>query len=859
MAPVAITSATTSPPGVPFAKSQLASVNTDRGIALDEDGDATPYSSTSTAVSEAGGDDKTQKFSPPPSPVTISLDETLPPTRPRVGDSTYYTDLVKSSEPTPQTKVGSTVFASAIHVLEGLAVQHSESVWVYDDAVAVGFGSRLATWDTCKVHSVQTRRGAGLELAGYSRRSTGRMSVFATTSTLPHLIPSLNSIQGDVVLHLATTAPLATLDLGDSLFHAGVVRSLATLPDGWDVVFSSEDAVNVAAQLYAAEGKKTIHVVESTRSARETTAYIFPAPSSVSSEDFTLVNADASEIIVTPTGAYSNAGPTTGVLSLNTLNPSPDAVFAALTGPERKSVSVLGGTKADADALKSVILAALYSASGSSKAVFPTVKSVVVSSPADLLPPTQSSGKTISFYTAPSSPLPQLLAHLYLSSPSLHTRLAEFGSSSTRGLKSVLSLSPATSTPAPLSVNAPSDLTWVSDANVLKSTDVLADAVEGGILVLELPWTEEEVPAKLSRSELVTIKEKHLRVFLLDLDTLATVNPIREQVAFLLLYTGQQRLPRGVQKVLDAFHGGELERDDVEVAQAALFELDVASWVVPELEEGKTDKTKSTWEWDALPGEAGLVDLNEDEKPARGSWELAARHLFFREAFAVSDVENANTTTEAGPGLHATRPTLPEDTFIITVTENRRLTPMTYERNLFHLGFDTSGTGFKYEIGESLGVHGWNDTNEVSEFCDWYSLEPDSLVSFPNPLKAGTNETRTVFQILQQNLDLFGKPGKAFYAALAKLATSKADAMTLKFISAPEGAELFQRMAEKETLTYADVLYKFRTARPSIEELVGLIPEIKPRHYSIASSQKVVGDKVELLIVTVDWMDSKGG
>jgi len=199
-----------------------------------------------------------------------------------------------------------------------------------------------------------------------------------------------------------------------------------------------------------------------------------------------------------------------------------------------------------------------------------------------------------------------------------------------------------------------------------------------------------------------------------------------------------------------------------------------------------------------------------------------------------------------------------DETFLVTVTENRRLTPMTYDRNVFHMEMDSLGTGLKYEIGEAIGIHGWNDTAEVLDFCKWYDLQADALVSFPNPMKAGTMETRTVFQLLQQNIDLFGRPGKAFYAALSKVATSKADAMTLKFISAPEGADLFKRMAEKETVTFADVLYRFRTARPSIQELVGLVPEIKPRHYSISSSQKAVGDKVELLIVTVDWLNSKG-
>jgi len=541
---------------------------------------------------------------------------------------------------------------------------------------------------------------------------------------------------------------------------------------------------------------------------------------------------------------------------LNTLSPSPDSLFSALTGGEKKTVSVVAGTKSDADALKNVVLGALYSASASSKAVFPSVKSVVAAAPTDLFPASSVAGKTVSFYTAPLNPLPQLLAHLFLSSPSLQTRLSSFGSSSTRGLKSILNLSPAQATPSPIAVDAKTDVTWVSDANVLKSTDVLANAAPGSILVLELPWTEEEAPVKLSRSEVIAIKEKNLRVLLLDLDSSCSLLPIKEQVAFLLLYTASQRLPAGVRKVLDAFHGGEVGREEVEDAQAGLFELDPKSWPIPELEEGKTEKTKSAWEWDALPTEIGLSDSTDDSAPALGQWNLAARHLLFREAFAVPEAHTVPST--AGPSIAALRPSESEETFLVTVTENRRLTPMSYDRNVFHLELDSAGTGLKYGVGEAIGIHGWNDTQEVLDFINWYGLEADTLVSFPNPQRAGTIESRTVFQLLQQNMDLFGRPGKAFYAALAKLATKKSDAMTLKFISAPEGAELFKKMAEKDTVTFADVLYKFRTARPSMEELVGLIPEIKPRHYSIASSQKAVGDKVELLIVTVDWFDSKG-
>ena len=855
MSPIALTTSYGSPIGYPVKNSQIAATNTNQGLSLDSDGSSTPYSTTSTAVSETGNPDENDV---PSSAAKLLFKETLPPTKPARTDTDYFTNLLIASQPTSATKAGATVYASAIQVLEAFAVQQSESVWVYDDAFQIGFGRGII--GAKNVHSVQTRSGAGLELAGYQQRNKGgRMSVFATTSTLPYLLSNLAVIQSDIIIHLATTAPSATLTLIDSLLSPGVVKSMTSLPADWEVVFASgRGIVDSAAALYGTEIRNVIHVVESTFTGREITSFKFPSPQSIDIDTFSLSNGSSSTIYVLPAGHFAATLPSSsGILSLKSVSPSPDELFAALTSEgDRKTVLVVGGTSSDADALKAVVLAALYSASGSSKAVLPTVKAVVASTITSS-PSESFSSKTISFFTGPVSPLPQLLAHLFFSSPSLTTSLAQFGSASARGVKSILSLSPVSAAAKPLHVDQRSDVVWVSDANVLKTNDVLDNITKGGILVLELPWTEEEIPVKLSRKELTAIKEKNLRVFLLDLDPTSPGNPIREQVAFLLLYTGKQKLPAGIRKVLEAFHAGNLYREEIEDAQAGLIEVDPSAWQVPELEEGKVEKEKSAWEWDALPDQAGMSDIKEDENPVRASWDLAALHLLFREAFAISEAKTMDAQSD-GPGVNALRPSMADETFLVTVTENRRLTPATYDRNVFHMELDSRGTGLKYEIGEAIGIHGWNDAGEVLGFCEWYDLLPDSLVSFPNPHQTGTMETRTAFQLLQQNIDLFGRPGKAFYAALSKLATSKADAMTLKFISAPEGADLFKKMAEKETVTFADVLYRFRTARPSIEELVGLIPEIKPRHYSIASSQKAVGDKVELLIVTVDWLNSKG-
>ncbi|GAA5820238.1 hypothetical protein JCM11251_005537 [Rhodosporidiobolus azoricus] len=229
------------------------------------------------------------------------------------------------------------------------------------------------------------------------------------------------------------------------------------------------------------------------------------------------------------------------------------------------------------------------------------------------------------------------------------------------------------------------------------------------------------------------------------------------------------------------------------------------------------------------------------------SWHQAAHRFLFPEAFALE-----------GSFEEKLRPDLPEKNFLITVTENRRLTPNTYDRNVFHIEFSTKGTGLKYAIGEALGIHGWNDADEVRDFLNWYGLDPEAIISIPDRLHPQRVEQRTVFQVFQQNLDIFGKPGKSFYETLSKYATNKNEERALRFIACPDGSSTFKKMSEMDTVTYADVMRQFPSARPPVEDLVREIEEIHPRHYSIASSQNFVGDVVHLLIVTVEWNTPKG-
>ncbi|KAI5861304.1 hypothetical protein GGS23DRAFT_598471 [Durotheca rogersii] len=225
------------------------------------------------------------------------------------------------------------------------------------------------------------------------------------------------------------------------------------------------------------------------------------------------------------------------------------------------------------------------------------------------------------------------------------------------------------------------------------------------------------------------------------------------------------------------------------------------------------------------------------------TWESAAKGLVFKEAYAT-DI--------------TLRPDLTVKTYTINVKENRRLTPITYDRNIFHIEFDLGNSGLTYKIGEALGIHADNDAALVREFIDSYGLDADSLVQVPSRENARILETRTVYQSLVQNIDVFGKPPKRFYESLAEFATDEIEKKKLTTLGTQEGAEEFKRRAEVDTVTFVDVLEEFRSARPSFLDLVRLIGPLKRREYSIASAQAVTPNAVALMIVVVDWVDPKG-
>jgi sulfite reductase (NADPH) flavoprotein alpha-component len=430
------------------------------------------------------------------------------------------------------------------------------------------------------------------------------------------------------------------------------------------------------------------------------------------------------------------------------------------------------------------------------------------------------------------------------------------------------------STHTPLSVNLPisedsggvCNFLAVLDQNLLNSHNLLKHAKPGASVLMVTSWSIPELVSRLPAEDIALVRDRDLKLYTINADAIAsqvglgrvTENSLQGLIvhlAILRLYLGSLASKVAILKLTESLYGTSVDGIQMSTIIArmwdGLLQVELLT-ITPQPNDAR--EPRKDFEFNAIifTTEDGEVGSNHSKL---GSWHEAARHLLFPSAFVEQD---SYTSMEQYPQIPALHPEVPDRTYLVTCTVNRRLTPKEYDRNVFHVEFDTTGTGLKYAIGEALGVHGWNDETEVLDFCSWYGVDPARLVTISVPGDDTKVHTRTVLQALQQQIDLFGKPPKSFYSDLAEYAKNSVDRHTLQFIGSPEGVSTFKKLSEKDTVTFADVICRYTSARPGIEDLCKLVGDIKPRHYSIASAQSVVGDRVDLLVVTLDWKTPSG-
>ena len=400
---------------------------------------------------------------------------------------------------------------------------------------------------------------------------------------------------------------------------------------------------------------------------------------------------------------------------------------------------------------------------------------------------------------------------------------------------------------APYSIDA-ADVIYVGGESLLKTFDILNSLKAGGKVILKLPSVkdddlEKKLPVKFRNA----LAAKNAKLYILDPPAIEIVaNDLAKELYLTELAFLRVALPNlektGLQKLASVNGTIETFEELAKVLDNALRLIEIPEpWATEELEGTPPSLLK-----DIYASSFVAYDKIEAEPPTYlKDWKTAAKGLIFKEAYGTK------------PAL---RPDVNVKTYTVHVQENRRLTPPSYNRNIFHIEFDLGNSGLTYDIGEALGIHAENDEVQVEEFIKFYKLDPQEVVEVPNRENPQVLENRTVYQALMQNVDIFGRPPKRFYESLAEFADNPDERKELITLGGPtkEGNQEFKRRAEVDTITYADVLLEFPSAHPSFHDIVRIVSPMKRREYSIASCQKVTPNSVALMIVVVGWVDPQG-
>jgi sulfite reductase (NADPH) flavoprotein alpha-component len=174
---------------------------------------------------------------------------------------------------------------------------------------------------------------------------------------------------------------------------------------------------------------------------------------------------------------------------------------------------------------------------------------------------------------------------------------------------------------------------------------------------------------------------------------------------------------------------------------------------------------------------------------------------------------------------------------------NRRLSGSTSEKETRHHEIGLAGSGLAYEVGDSLGVFASNDPALVEEILSAAGISGDAVVALADGVQKPLREA------LIKDL-IVTTPSKEFLAALVgKAGSAVADLAALTGDAA--------RKKELDAYLWGREIIDFLLAHPGLgwtaEEFAKCLRKLQPRLYSIASSQKAVGESVHLTIATVRY------
>lgn len=200
-----------------------------------------------------------------------------------------------------------------------------------------------------------------------------------------------------------------------------------------------------------------------------------------------------------------------------------------------------------------------------------------------------------------------------------------------------------------------------------------------------------------------------------------------------------------------------------------------------------------------------------------------------------------------------------------TCVANQRITDQKHFQDTRFLAFK-SDSQIDYEPGDVCTILPANLDENVGAFMRLLNLDPDLRVSINkndpnfmvNYLYDFISDGITLRELVKHYLDIQSVPRRSFFEHLWSLSDSEIERDKLKEFASTEGQEEVYDYCIRPKRSILEVLQDFQSAAKNIraEVLLDLIPPIKPRSFSIASSLRQHPNEIHLIVGVVEYKTS---
>ncbi|XP_032905224.1 NADPH-dependent diflavin oxidoreductase 1 isoform X2 [Amblyraja radiata] len=238
-------------------------------------------------------------------------------------------------------------------------------------------------------------------------------------------------------------------------------------------------------------------------------------------------------------------------------------------------------------------------------------------------------------------------------------------------------------------------------------------------------------------------------------------------------------------------------------------------------------------------------------------------HVILPSKYSLQFEGDASNDSAVGPYVtnkHSTCPPSSLQPFPARMITIERVTDESHFQDVRLITFDVTDSGIQYSAGDVVMIEPRNPADSVDQFCQLFHLDPHKTFTLkPNdpatPAPARLPQPCTVQYLVERYLDITAVPRRSFFQLLSCFSTDEMEQEKLQEFSSAEGQEELYSYCNRLRRTTLEVLFDFSrtTAAVPVDYLFDLIPEIRPRAFSIASSQLAQPKHIQILMAVVQY------